>query len=81
MLSFKRGILELYHHYWQHSSFSVIHNFLPNHGRIDIQWVATTECQYWQDPAMIWQEITNCRKTQLSLKLLLPICLHIFAAH
>ena len=27
------------------------------------------ECQSWQDPAMIWQEITNCRKTRLAMAL------------
>ena len=32
---------------------------------IDIQWVATIEYQCWQDSAMIWQEMTKHRKTQL----------------
>ena len=34
---------------------------------IDIQWVATIVCQYWQDAAMVCQEITNYRKTRLFL--------------
>ena len=33
---------------------------------IDIQWSPPIECQCWQDPAMIWQEISNCRKPRLS---------------
>ena len=32
---------------------------------IDIQWVATIECQYWQDPARNWQKLTNYAKTRL----------------
>ena len=32
-----------------------------NHTRIYIQWVATVECQYWQDSG-IWQEMTIYRK-------------------
>ena len=34
--------------------------------RIVIQWVASIECQCWQDTARIWQKITNHRKTQIS---------------
>ena len=37
--------------------------------RIDILWVVTIECQYWQDSARIWQEMTNYAKTQLSIDL------------
>ena len=37
-----------------------------NPARIDIQWVRTIGCQYWHDPARIWQEITNCRKTEMT---------------
>ena len=32
---------------------------------IDIQWSRPVECQCWQDPAMICQEISNCRKTRV----------------
>ena len=32
---------------------------------IDIQWDATIVCQCWQDPSMVWQEMTNYRKTRL----------------
>ena len=32
---------------------------------IDIQWSPPIECQSWQDPAMIWQEMSNYRKTRL----------------
>ena len=52
-----------------HSSFSTIWHFLvkslQDPHSIDIQWVATIVCQCWQDPAMICQEKTNYRKTQL----------------
>ena len=30
---------------------------------IDIQWVSTIECQYWQDPARNWQGLTSYAKT------------------
>ena len=38
-----------------------------NSASIDIQWVATTECQCWQNSARIWQKITKYRKTRLSV--------------
>ena len=34
---------------------------------IDIEWSKPIECQSRQDPPMIWQEITNCRKTPMCL--------------
>ena len=50
----------------------VFHNSLfsgkswQNPANIDMQWVATIECQCWQDSARIWQKMTNYRKTRLS---------------
>ena len=34
---------------------------------IDIQWVATIECQCWQDSVMIWQGVKKYRKLEYSL--------------
>ena len=34
---------------------------------IDIKWSAPIECQCWQDPEMIWQKMTNYRKTRLRI--------------
>ena len=36
--------------------FEFFYSFLPNPASIDIQWVATIECQYWQDSARIGQK-------------------------
>ena len=53
-------------------SFEFLHNsklpanFWQDPASIDIQWVATIECQYWQDPARNWQELTNYAKTRLN---------------
>ena len=54
------------------SSIAFLHNskFPANSwqdpARIDIQWVANIECQYWQDPARNWQEFTNYAKHRLA---------------
>ena len=55
-------IIEFLHN----SKFSA--NSSQDPARIDIQSVATIECQYWQDPARNWQELTNYAKTRLSLQ-------------
>ena len=54
------GSIEFLHN----SKFSV--NSWQDPASIDIQWVATIKCQYWQDPARNWQKLTNYARTRLS---------------
>ena len=58
-------------------------HFLPNPTSIDIHagfgslWF---ECQYWQDSAMIWQKMTNYRKTLLEICVVISlraVCEHL----
>ena len=48
---------------------------------IDIQWSPPIECECWKDPAMIWQVMSNCRKTRLFHRTLVKeiICGDFFA--
>ena len=49
--------------FFYNSSFSA--ELWQNPASIDIHWVATIECQCYQDSARIWYKMTNFRKTRL----------------
>ena len=59
-------------HSLQYLTFEFLHNsklpanFWQDPASIDIQWVATIDCQNLQDPARNWQEFTNYAKTRMS---------------